>query len=596
MENLKLLARRYGFIFKIIYKSNKLFLFMTLITTIIIGGTPIFLSVLFKYIVSKLENSFYYEQTTYLTAFLWLIIAYVALIFIRDLTIVFRNTIYKFLSLSLSYNIQNQIVEKLKNLEYYVFFNPDFQDLYALIQRGFNNEPIIIIQSFLFMGSFGLELIGRIGILANFNFALVLLLGISFLPNIICKLSIKKNEMCVLEKQMQNNRLSNYYFSLTTSKETTKEIREYILYDYFSNKRTDKYKQIKKDWKSFYKTEIKLNIFSQLIAKLGIIIAVIFLLTKIINKQTSVANFIFYFNTIMSFQDIYFGLIENLSLHYSSMLFIDKLYDFMQIKETIKNGRVSPKKGPHVLELKDVWFKYKGTNKYVLKGINCKFMTGETVCIIGKNGCGKTTLIDLLLRNYDPSKGEIFLDGVNIKKYDITKYRQIFRQIKQNYTRYAIPIDESIKIGNIYANPDLNKICLAAKKSTASEFIDELKYGYNTNLTKVFDKEGAELSGGQWQKLSIARVFFSDADILIFDEPTSAIDPEAESQIYQEIEKNDVSKLKIFISHRMYRPQKATKVIILDNGKIVGSGIHDILIKKSKKYSQMFNLQLNKYK
>ena len=221
--------------------------------------------------------------------------------------------------------------------------------------------------------------------------------------------------------------------------------------------------------------------------------------------------------------------------------------------------------------------------------------TGDRISVVGHNGCGKTTLINLLLRIYDPTKGEILLDGTNIKEYNIIEYWKTFCEISQDYTKYAMPLNECIGFGSLENYEDEKKVKSAATRATANEFIEKLSKGYRTNLTKRFDNKGAELSGGQWQKLYIARVFFADADILIFDEPTSALDPKSEAKIYEEIEKEDKNKLKIFISHRMYSSKNSTKIIMMANGEIVEIGTHKELMAKSKDYRKIFNLQATKY-
>lgn len=599
MQKLKPLLQNYIFIFNAIRKSNRWILGMAIVSTITVGFVPIAASILLKDIIMALEILYKTPSSTdffTIMSIMWLIIFYIGIFLLRDIITTCRIAVYRISALSLAYNIQSQIVDKIKNLEYYMFFDSGFQNLYALVLRSCDSEPMSIMQSTLLIVSVLIELIGRVGILICFNPWLVLLLGLSFLPNIICKLKFRKSEIKVWEEQIQNNRYNNYYFGLVTDKEATKEIREYGLFEYFSTKRAEKYWQTQNAWNNFCKREVKAAGGSQLIAKLGIFLTIVFLMHQVSNKQCSIAEFIFYCGTVISFQDIYGILIENLASHYSSMLFMDKFFKFMQTKEMIKNGLIPPKNSNHhVLEFKNVWFKYRGTNNYALKDVSCKFSTGDKVCIVGQNGCGKTTLVNMILRTYDPIKGEILLDGINIKEYDVVEYRNLFREIRQNYTRYAMPIDECIKIGNINANSELKNIKLAAKQANANEFIEELDFGYKTVLTKIFDRNGAELSSGQWQKLSVARVFFSGADILIFDEPTSALDPESEAKIYEEIEKTEPTKLKIFISHRMYTSKGATKIVMMHNGEILDIGTHEELMKRNQNYKKIFNIQAQKY-
>ena len=216
--------------------------------------------------------------------------------------------------------------------------------------------------------------------------------------------------------------------------------------------------------------------------------------------------------------------------------------------------------------------------------------------MVGKNGCGKTTLIHLILKIYKPQKGEILLDGINIEDYDYESYLSFFSAIFQDYQKYAIKLYDYVSFGNIKEIENKSNAKQALEKATiSSNFWNKLSKGLDTSLTKIFDEQGLELSGGQWQKLAIARVFFSKAGMLIFDEPSSALDATSESKIYENISKNSKDKIVIFISHRMYSSKLANRIIYMENGTIVGDGSHDQLIKQSIGYKNLYTEQANKY-
>ena len=211
-------------------------------------------------------------------------------------------------------------------------------------------------------------------------------------------------------------------------------------------------------------------------------------------------------------------------------------------------------------------------------------------------GAGKTTLIKLLTRLYDPTSGEILLDGKNIKSYDVAELYKIFGIIFQDFGKYAMSVSENIALGQIDKGVIEKDIELAAKQADAEKFINALPDGYNTPLMRWFEDNGIELSIGQWQKLSIARAFYSDSDILILDEPTASLDPMAEQQIFNQFDELKKDKTSIFVSHRLSSATIADKIVVLEKGAVVEIGNHHELIKKDGHYRKMFETQAKRYK
>lgn len=260
-------------------------------------------------------------------------------------------------------------------------------------------------------------------------------------------------------------------------------------------------------------------------------------------------------------------------------------------------GKTLADKGKdHIFEFRNVSFAYEGSDRVALKNINFKISTGEKVCIVGINGCGKTTLINILLRNLLPTSGEVFLDGININDYTNEEYSKLFSCVYQDWQKYAVNLKEYIAFGNLKNLDKKEKIELAIKKSTADSFVNNLKEKYESILTRMFDTEGEELSIGQWQKLALSRAFFSDSDVYIFDEPTSAVDALSEAEIYKNIDEFSSDKIVILISHRMYIPQKADKILFMREGTLLDVGIHDELMKRCDDYAKLFKVQAQNYK
>ena len=236
-------------------------------------------------------------------------------------------------------------------------------------------------------------------------------------------------------------------------------------------------------------------------------------------------------------------------------------------------------------------FHYPGTERNVIKNVSFKVNPGDTVVLVGLNGAGKTTLLKLLMRLYDPTDGVILLDGHDIKEYDVEQLYGMYGAIFQDFGKYAFTVTENISFGQIEKPVKEEEIHAAAKASSADEFIRALPKEYDMPLMRYFEPEGIEPSIGQWQKISIARAFYSDSDVLILDEPTASLDAIAEQEIYNEFDRLREDKTTFFVSHRLSSATVATKILVLSAGELVESGTHQELMAAGGIYYTMYSTQ-----
>ncbi len=293
------------------------------------------------------------------------------------------------------------------------------------------------------------------------------------------------------------------------------------------------------------------------------------------------------------------ALITTTASIYEGSLFIDNMIVFMNEKKTIVPAVAEPVKPSrhcgHTIELRNVSFAYPGTTRLVLKNISLTINAGDSVVLVGLNGAGKTTLIKLITRLYDPTEGEILLDGINIKNYDTAELYKLYGIIFQDFGKYAVNVTENIAFGDIDKEIERENIVYAARQSSADQFIESLPQGYDTPLMRYFETNGIELSIGQWQKLSIARAFYSDSDILILDEPTASLDPMAEQEIFNQFDMLRKGKTTIFVSHRLSSATAANKIIVLKDGEIAEIGDHQELMARRGEYYTLFSTQAKRY-
>ncbi|MBO4776105.1 MAG: ABC transporter ATP-binding protein [Lachnospiraceae bacterium] len=280
-------------------------------------------------------------------------------------------------------------------------------------------------------------------------------------------------------------------------------------------------------------------------------------------------------------------------------MYIDKIRSFLAYEPVIdKENGEDVEKGCKSFELKNVSFRYTEESPEILHNISLKVNPGEKIAIVGYNGSGKTTLIKLLMRLYDPTEGEVLYDGKDIKDYDLRKYHDRMGVVFQDFNMYGASLLENVCLDDIEDkdNEELKEnVTKALKQSGFSDRLASLVNGLDTSVTTEFDEEGVDFSGGESQKVAIARAFFKDADILIMDEPSSALDPIAEYNLNKAMHEAAGDKTVFYISHRLSTTRDADRIIMLEKGRIIEEGSHDELLKKNGKYAEMWHVQASRY-
>jgi ATP-binding cassette, subfamily B, bacterial len=279
-------------------------------------------------------------------------------------------------------------------------------------------------------------------------------------------------------------------------------------------------------------------------------------------------------------------------------LFLTDLLAFFEMKPTIKskpNALPAPRPIQRGVEFRNVSFSYPGNPRRVLDGVNFELHTGERLALIGENGQGKTTIVKLITRLYDPTEGEILLDGIDLREYDLEDLHREIGVIFQDFMRYEMTARENIAIGRIEEIGNLELLKGAARKSMADQTIGRLSLGYDQMLGRRFD-QGVDLSGGEWQKVALARAYLRDAQLLILDEPTAALDARSEFEVFHRFAELTAGKMALFISHRFSTVRSADRILVLENGRITEEGTHDHLASLGGRYAEMFEMQASSYR
>ncbi|MGL4450291.1 MAG: ABC transporter ATP-binding protein [Sarcina sp.] len=503
------------------------------------------------------------------------------------------------MELKLKKGYRAKIVKKISSLEY---SNIESEETWNLIERTSREVETRIKNGYinlLLLVSLALKILGVLAVLLSYSVISVLILLIVCVPFFI--MSIKSgNKAYEVEKEVaKERRFSNYIGSVLSSRENAYERNLFGFGEALSEK-----------WIRIYNNVIKKEIGVQskwiLRAKLGSVIAsvavmitLIIFLIPLASGTINIGNFVAVGNGTM-------GLIDDLSWTLSE--FIKNItFDIEYFKDLKAMLNLTEEKGALVgrdesieletLEFKNVSFKYKGCDNYIFKDLSLKIEKGKHYSIVGVNGCGKTTLTKLITGLYSDFKGEILINNRSIKEYTSGQVKSLSVVVYQDFAKYYMNIKENIEVGNINKMNDKNfskEVVNAINVIGLSEFINSLDDKEYTQLGKL--KEGSiDLSGGQWQRIAMARAIVSDASLRILDEPTSALDPVSESRVYESFEKISKDKTTIFISHRLGSTKICDHIFVIDGGKLIEEGAHEELIAKEGIYANMYNSQKEWY-
>lgn len=381
--------------------------------------------------------------------------------------------------------------------------------------------------------------------------------------------------------------------------EYAKEIRMSNIFRVLEGIYDHGYKEIVKINDKFANACIQLavvkNVFSFLVIFQGVLFYSVY--KTMVVKSMDLSSFIVLSSAMVSASWILIGLSNNIVLSLENALFIDNLRSFLNYQPKLSEDQdgVIPETSKAELCFQDVCFRYRGSKEEVLRNINFKIHTGEKIAIVGVNGAGKTTFIKLLMRLYDVTNGKILYNNVDIKEYNVKKYRQVFTTAFQDYQVFAMSVAENVLLRRPQNQQDYDLVKKALIQVGIYEKVMALQKGMDTVLTKEFDSTGAVLSGGEKQKIAVARAFVSNSNVAIFDEPTSALDPIAEYRLYESIMEVCKDKTIIFISHRLSSTVLADTIYLFDEGQIIEQGNHKELMTKNGVYADMFKRQAESY-
>ena len=490
-----------------------------------------------------------------------------------------------------------RLMDHAATLDLENFEDPEFYDSLERARRQTAGR-IGLLAVLLGIGQSGLTLVSLLVALIAFNGWLLLMLVFAVLPSFIGETHFAGLSYSLLYKWTPERRELDYLRYAATSNVTAKEVKLFGLADYF----TRKYERLADE---FYEANRALSIKRAAtsggltaVSTVGYYAANVFIIVDTVRGILSLGDLTFLVGSFQRSRSLISGILLRSADVYQQSLFLRDLFAFLEMEPRTASPE-HPVPFPRPIRsgvvFENVGFRYPDSETWALRDVSLRIGAGERVALVGENGAGKTTLVKLLARLYDPIEGRILLDGVDIREHDVDEIRRAIGVIFQDFVRYDLQVRENIAVGQIDAIEDRPRIMKAAEMSLADGVVAGLEGGLDHMLGRRF-KGGANLSGGEWQKIGLARAYMRDAQILILDEPTAALDARAEYQVFERFSELTDGRMAVLISHRFSTVRMADRIVVLENGTVIEDGTHDDLLLLSGRYAELFTLQAAGYR
>ena len=500
------------------------------------------------------------------------------------------------LRVQLGQRVNVLILEKALTLDLAHFEDSVFDDKMSQARSQASSRPLSLISRIFGLVQSALTLLTFSGLLLNFSIWAVFVLVLAAIPSFIAETRFSEHAFRLFRWRSPETRQQHYLETLLTREDYAKEVQLYQLGDTLLQRYHDIFDRL---YDEDRRLTMQKGLWGYLLGLLstGAFYAVYaWIVMEAIAGKISLGEMTMYLVVFRQGQSTFASTLTSIGGMYEDNLYLANLYEFLEQPIPQSHGKIRQGISQEGIRFEHVSFCYPESQQPVLEDISLHLHHGEKLAIVGENGSGKTTLIKLLTRLYQPSSGKILLDGVDLNDWDIDILRKRIGVIFQNFVQYQFTVGENVGVGDIEHLNDDQEWEIASEKGMAKPFIDNMPQGFGTQLGKWF-KGGQELSGGQWQKVALSRAFMrSQADILVLDEPTAAMDAEAEMNIFNHFRSLTKDQMVVLISHRFSTVRMADKIIVMANGRIIEQGSHEQLLEADGRYAHLFSLQAAGYK
>ncbi|MBD3880260.1 ABC transporter ATP-binding protein [Phormidium tenue FACHB-886] len=501
------------------------------------------------------------------------------------------------LRVRLGHTVNLLILQKALTLDMAHFEDSEFYDKMSRARREASTRPLSLVTRTFGIIKDSLSIVAFGSLLLQFSFWAVLLLLLAAIPAFISETRFAQEAFRLFRWRTPEAREQQYLEVLLTNDTYAMEVKLFQLGETLLNRYRAIFDRLYEEDRDLTVRRSIWSYLLSLISTAAFYATYVWIVLEAIVGRISLGDLTMYLVVFRQGQSTFASILTAVGGMYEDSLYLATLYEFLEEPVPEPSGYATYGSQPDAgLRFENVSFTYPGNTEPALQNVSFHLQPGEKLAIVGKNGSGKTTLIKLLTRLYTPDSGRILLDGRNLEDWDIDVLQRRIGVIFQNFVRYQFKVGENVGVGDVQHLEEQPRWEDATIKGTARSFIDDLPQGFQTQLGKWF-KAGRELSGGQWQKIALSRAFMrSAADILVLDEPTSAVDAEAEVEIFNQLRAVTQHQMAILISHRFSTVRMADQIVVMENGKIQERGTHEELLKAGGQYARLFALQAAGYR
>jgi ABC-type multidrug transport system fused ATPase/permease subunit len=488
------------------------------------------------------------------------------------------------------------ILEKALTLDLRQFEDSEFYDKLTNARREASVRPLSLVNRTFGLVQNALSLITYGILLVNFSVWAVVVLVLAAMPVFIAETKFAGEAFRLFSWRAPETRQQNYLENLLAREDFVTEVKLYQLGEMLLGRYRSLFDQLYGEDRDLTLRRGLWGYLLSLVSTGAFYLAYAWIVLETVLGKISLGDMTMYLTVFRQGQSTFSNALTSIGGMYEDNLYLSNLYDFLEEEVPKSWGKATiGLNSQDGIRFENVSFTYPGSSKPALRNISLHLKPREKLAIVGENGSGKTTLIKLLTRLYTPDSGRIFLDGLDLQEWDVDVLRRRVGVIFQNFVRYQFTVGENIGVGDVEHLENKTQWKTAARKGMAQSFIDQLPQSFQTQLGRWF-KGGQELSGGQWQKIALSRAFMrSQADILVLDEPTSAIDAQAEFEIFNHFRSITQNQMVLLISHRFSTVRMADKILVIENGEVIEQGTHEDLLKLGGRYAKLFLLQAAGY-
>jgi ATP-binding cassette subfamily B protein len=482
------------------------------------------------------------------------------------------------------------------DIEYYE--NSDYYDALHRAQAEAPYRPTRILDAAFNCCQNAISVVALAGLLLTFHWSVPVVLAMAAVPDLLIKFHFARRFYAWARKQTPAERQALYFTTVLMADGHAKEIRLFDLGHVFMQRFRRLRQQIRQERLALLRKRSIADLAGQTSSIIPSFAVYAFVVYRAVQGSMTVGDLVMCYQAIQRGQAYLTQLMNSFAVLYENNLFVSNVHEFLALEPKVLDPPhprpVNVAEGDGI-RFHNVGFRYPNSDRIVLDAINLHIRPGEHIALVGENGSGKSTLVKLLLRLYDPASGSITLDGVDLRELSLAELRRKISVVFQDYARYHLSVKENIWFGDVHAPPEEERVARAARNAGADKLIMGLPGRFDTLLGKWF-AGGQELSVGEWQKIALARAFFREADLIIMDEPSSALDPKAEFEVFSDFHRLSLGRSAVLISHRLSTVKMADRIYFLENGRIVEKGSHDELIDRRGKYAFMFERQAQHYR